>query len=265
MKLVYVSFYVEDVDKAADWLVKFYKGEKSPVCNDDGCEKCMVTFSNGAGIQLIRNPAITEKTVQRHPGLGYHHIAINVGSDARYEQLIKDLSDSGYSFLTGPRINSFGTKEGIVIGEGGNLTIQTAPSRGSRAGDGDPSVLNHVGFFVSDNKEFAKFFVRYLNASDDGCSPVNPKTGQDNYMVGFENGVSVELMTCPDMIPEPEDRYKKLGFRSLAIVCKNAAEFDEKTKALLQDGFDFLVRPAGGQAVVLAPGNIAVQLISPDA
>jgi len=83
-------------------------------------------------------------------------------------------------------------------------------------------------------------------------------------MVGFENGVSVELMTCPNMIPEPEDRYKKLGFCNLGIVCGSAAEYNEKIKMLQQDGCEFLSAPTDKNAIVLTSGNIAVNLICPE-
>lgn len=262
MKLVYTSFYVEDIDKSADWFVKFYRAEKSPVETCGEVKKCVIKFDKGAEVHLYSDPAITEKTEQTHPGLGYHHVAINVGGDEIYEKLIKDLADAGYKFLTGPRINSFGGKEGIVIGEGGNLTIQTTPGR--KDSEDGKVYANHIGFFVDDNKEFAKFYVRYFNAADNGCSPVNPKTGQDNYMVGFENGVSVELMTCPDMLPEPEDRYKKLGYREMGVVCNSAAEYAEKLKMLQEDGYGFLTAPTEKNAVILTPGNIAINMIRPE-
>ena len=263
MRLDHVAFYVEDIDKCADFFIKHYKAKRTKASGNGitSQSQCMIRFDKGAEIELMHKPEINEKTMTMHPGLGYHHCAINVGSDENYEKTLEGLMDDGYIFLTGPRVNSFGMKEGIVLGEGGNLTIQTAPAM-----DDDPDYFfNHVGFFVKDNKEVAKFFIDYFGGKDNGCSKVNRKTGQDNYMVGFEN-CDIELMTCPNMIPEPDNKYEKLGFAHVAIETDSEEQYDEVIARFLNNRYQALQGPRVDsmgckQAILRCPGNIAVQLI----
>ena len=223
----------------------------------------MVSFDEGADIELMYKPSINEPTLQMHPGLGYHHTAISVGSDENYEKTIEGLMDDGYIFLTGPRVNSFGGKEGIVLGEGGNLTIQTSPGQPGHEG----SFLNHVGFFVKDNKEEAKWWCEFLDGKDNGCSKINRKTGQDNYMIGYEQA-DVELMTCPNMIPEIDHRYEKLGFAHIAFTCDSEKQYDDMVANILNHRYQALQGPrvnSGGvkECIIKTPSNIAVQLICP--
>ena len=262
MRLDHVAFYVEDIDKCAEFLVKHYNGKKSETTGNPvtGQTQCMVSFDKGMRIELMHKDDICKKTMTMHPGLGYHHCAISVGSDENYEKTIQGLTDDGYIFLTGPRVNSFGGKEGIVLGEGGNLTIQTSPGR-----DGDEYNFNHVGFFVEDNKEFAKFYFDYFGAEDTGCSKVNPRTGQDNYMVKFDNG-SIELMTCPNMIPRPHNIYNRLGFAHVAIQTDSEEQYDAVITRFLNDRYQCLQGPrvdskGNKQAILLCPGKIAIQLL----
>ncbi|MDO4361210.1 MAG: VOC family protein [Eubacteriales bacterium] len=127
MKIEHVALYVNDLENARDFFVK-YLGARS----NDGYHNpqknfrsYFLSFDDGARLELMNKPEMQDqpKDIAR---TGYAHVAFRVGSRERVAALTAELKAAGYEVLSGPRLTGDGYYESCIVAIEGNQIEITA-------------------------------------------------------------------------------------------------------------------------------------------
>ena len=121
MKIEHVAMYVNDLEKARDFFIKYLGG----VSNDGyhntktGFKSYFISFDDGSRLELMNKPEMTddEKVLAR---TGYIHIAFSLGSKDAVDELTERLKFNGYEVVSGPRTTGDGYYESCIVGIEGN-------------------------------------------------------------------------------------------------------------------------------------------------
>ena len=121
MKIEHVAMYVNELESARDFFVKYLGG----VSNDGyhnvktGFRSFFISFEDGARLEIMNKPSMEdiEKPVNR---TGYIHIAFSVGSVEEVDRLTRVFREDGYEVLSGPRTTGDGYYESCIVGIEGN-------------------------------------------------------------------------------------------------------------------------------------------------
>ena len=121
MKIEHIAMYVNDLELARDFFVKYLGG----VSNDGyhnkttGFRSFFISFDDGARLEIMNKPSMDdlEKSVNR---TGYIHIAFSVGSVEEVDRLTSELKLDGFEVLSGPRTTGDGYYESCIVGIEGN-------------------------------------------------------------------------------------------------------------------------------------------------
>ena len=127
MKIEHIAMYVNELESARDFFVKYLGG----VSNDGyhnvktGFRSFFISFEDGARLEIMNKPSMEdiEKPVNR---TGYIHIAFSVGSVEEVDRLTRVFREDGYEVLSGPRTTGDGYYESCIVGIEGNQIEITA-------------------------------------------------------------------------------------------------------------------------------------------
>lgn len=121
MKIEHVAMYVNDLENARDFFVKYFNGKSNDGYHNPntGFRSYFISFDDGSRLELMNKPGMTdqEKTLSR---TGYSHIAFSVKSEAELETLTERMKADGYEVLSGPRTTGDGYYESCILGLEGN-------------------------------------------------------------------------------------------------------------------------------------------------
>jgi len=121
MKIEHVAMYVNDLEAAKEFFVKYLNGHANDGYHNTktNFRSYFISFDDGARLELMNKPdmADPEKPLAR---TGFIHIAFSVGSKERVDELTKTLKDDGYTVQSGPRTTGDGYYESSVIAIEGN-------------------------------------------------------------------------------------------------------------------------------------------------
>lgn len=124
MKIEHLAVYVSDLEAVREFFVTYFGARTNdlyhnPVTNFrsyflsfDDAQGENSTPSN-ARLELMQRPDVTE-TTNGGDRLGYHHMAISVGSKEAVDKLTQRLHTDGYEVLSGPRTTGDGYYESSV-------------------------------------------------------------------------------------------------------------------------------------------------------
>lgn len=127
MRIEHVAMYVNDLETARDFFVKYLGG----ISNDGYHNKTtdfrsyFISFEDGARLEIMNRPNMEdiEKSSYR---TGYIHLAFSVGSKEKVDALTEKLKQDGYEIVSSPRTTGDGYYESCIVGIEGNqieLTI----------------------------------------------------------------------------------------------------------------------------------------------
>lgn len=121
MKVEHIAMYVNDLEKARDFFVKYFNAVSNTGYHNKttNFRSYFLTFDDGARIELMCHPDMqdTEKGIRR---TGLIHIAFSVGSKEKVDELTQILKNDGYKVLSGPRRTGDGYYESCIAGIEGN-------------------------------------------------------------------------------------------------------------------------------------------------
>jgi lactoylglutathione lyase len=121
MVIEHIALFVNDLEKARDFFVKYLNGT-----SDEGYynpkeefRSHFITFDDGARLEIMNKPSMEDsaKIVNR---TGYIHIAFSVGSAEEVDRLTRVFREDGYEVINGPRTTGDGYYESCIIGVEGN-------------------------------------------------------------------------------------------------------------------------------------------------
>ena len=121
MKIEHVALYVNDLEAARDFFVKYLGGRSNAGYHNEttGFRSFFISFDSGARLELMSKPDMTDadKPASR---TGYAHVAFSLGSREAVDSLTGKLRLAGYEILSGPRITGDGYYESAVLAVEGN-------------------------------------------------------------------------------------------------------------------------------------------------
>lgn len=121
MKIDHVAMYVNDLNSAREFFMKYFGAKSNEGYHNTktGFKSYFLSFDEGSRLEIMKRPEMTdmEKTLAR---TGYIHIAFNVGSKEKVDELTEQLRTDGYEVLGGPRITGDGYYESAIVAIEGN-------------------------------------------------------------------------------------------------------------------------------------------------
>ena len=121
MKIEHVAMYVNDLETAKDFFVKYLGGRANELYHNKntGFSSYFISFEDGARLEIMNKAQIEDvnKGISR---TGYIHLAFSVGSREKVDELTEILRNDGYEVLSGPRTTGDGYYESCILGIEGN-------------------------------------------------------------------------------------------------------------------------------------------------
>ena len=121
MKIEHIALYVNDLERARDFFVRYLGGVPNAGYHNDrtGFRSYFLQFGDGARLELMCKPGMDDapKPLAR---TGYAHIAFSLGSKEAVDALTATLRADGYEVVSGPRTTGDGYYESCVVAVEGN-------------------------------------------------------------------------------------------------------------------------------------------------
>ena len=121
MKIDHIAMYVNNLESVRDFFVKYLGATSNEGYHNKTTDfrSYFLTFNEGARIEIMNRPGMedAEKELAR---TGYIHIAFNVGSKEKVDELTARLKMDGYEVISGPRTTGDGYYESCIIAIEGN-------------------------------------------------------------------------------------------------------------------------------------------------
>ena len=121
MKIDHIAMYVNDLEKAREFYMKYLGSASNEGYHNKTTDfhSYFLSFDEGARIEIMNKPNMydDEKRLSR---TGYIHIAFNVGSKEKVDELTAELKTAGYEVVSGPRTTGDGYYESCIVTIEGN-------------------------------------------------------------------------------------------------------------------------------------------------
>ena len=121
MKIEHVAMYVNELEAARDFFVKYLGGTSNDGYHNEKTDfrSYFISFDDGARLELMNKPDMYDmkKPLNR---TGFIHIAFSVGSKEKVDELTETLKAAGYDVVSGPRTTGDGYYESCIVGIEGN-------------------------------------------------------------------------------------------------------------------------------------------------
>ena len=121
MRIEHIAMYVNDLDAARDFFIRYFNAESNEGYHNKttNFRSYFLSFDDGARLEIMNKPIMqdSEKALAR---TGYVHIAFSLGSKAAVDTLTELLNHDGYDVISGPRTTGDGYYESCIIGIEGN-------------------------------------------------------------------------------------------------------------------------------------------------
>lgn len=122
MLIEHIAMYVNDLESAKDFFIKYFGGKSNDCYHNKttGFRSYFISFDNGARLELMNKPDVINKDSSTEQ-TGYTHIAFSVGSKEKVDELTDSLKSEGYTIRSGPRNTGDGYYESCLVAIEGNL------------------------------------------------------------------------------------------------------------------------------------------------
>lgn len=122
IKIDHMAMYVNDLEKTKEFFVKYFGAVSNsmylnPMTN---FSSYFLSFDDGTRLEIMNKTGLTADKKDIQGRTGYIHIAFNVGSRSKVDELTNKLKHDGYIVLSGPRTTGDGYYESCIIGIEGN-------------------------------------------------------------------------------------------------------------------------------------------------
>lgn len=101
--------------------------------------------------------------------------------------------------------------------------------------------IDHLAIYVNDLEGCKSFFEKYFNGKSNTMYH-NPRTGLKTYILSFDDGARLELMTRPNMDDNSKPPFRT-GYTHLSFAVGSKEEVDALTARLAADGYLVLSGP----------------------
>lgn len=101
--------------------------------------------------------------------------------------------------------------------------------------------IDHIALYVNDLEGARDFFAKYFGGTPNTLYH-NPRTGLQTYILSFDDGARLELMTRPEMDDAQKTEFRT-GFIHLSFALGSKEAVDALTKRLQDDGYKVMSDP----------------------
>lgn len=125
MKIEHVAMYVNNLEAAKDFFVKYLGGTSNYGYHNEKTDfrSYFISFEDGARLELMNKPELVDQDKDLNR-TGYAHIAFSVGSKEAVNEITDMLRTAGFKIVSGPRTTGDGYYEScIVVIEGNQVEI----------------------------------------------------------------------------------------------------------------------------------------------
>lgn len=121
MKIEHIAMYVADLEREKAFFEKYFNAISSELYYNrkTGFRSYFMTFSDGARLEIMNKPYVTEKA-DTSPVMGFAHIAISLGNREAVDSLTETLGLDGFEVISKPRVTGDGYYESCVLDFEGN-------------------------------------------------------------------------------------------------------------------------------------------------
>ena len=121
MKIEHVAMYVNNLETARDFFVKYLGGKSNDGYHNVNTDfrSFFISFDDGARLELMNKPGLVDAQKQL-TRTGYIHIAFSVGSKEKVDELTDRLKNDGFEVVSGPRTTGDGYYESCIVAIEGN-------------------------------------------------------------------------------------------------------------------------------------------------
>ena len=116
MKIEHVALYVNNLENARDFFVKYLDAKSNEGYHNPNTNfsSYFLSFDEGARIEIMNKPDVPD-LLKDPVRTGYVHIAFSVGSKEKVDELTAKLRADGYEVLSGPRVTGDGYYESCIV------------------------------------------------------------------------------------------------------------------------------------------------------
>lgn len=134
MRIEHVGLWVNDMEKVAAFYAKYFGARVGALYQNPrkGFESRFLEFDSGARLEIMKRTDVTQRAAAEM--LGFAHVALTVGDDARVDALAARFSADGLEPESGPRRTGDGYYECVVRDPEGNRVEIAAGSKQLRPG-----------------------------------------------------------------------------------------------------------------------------------
>ena len=121
MRIEHVAIYVNDLEKARDFFVRYLDGKSNDGYHNVKTDfrSYFISFDDGARLEIMNKPNMMDG-VKKLNRTGLIHIAFSVGSKERVDELTHCLKADGFEVISGPRTTGDGYYDSCIIAIEGN-------------------------------------------------------------------------------------------------------------------------------------------------
>ncbi len=121
MYIEHVAMYVNDLEKAREFFVKYFNAKSNEGYHNTKTDfrSYFLSFDDGARLEIMNKPNMCDDEKQLAK-TGYIHIAFRLGNKEAVNEITDRLRNDGYSVVSGPRTTGDGYYESCIIGIEGN-------------------------------------------------------------------------------------------------------------------------------------------------
>ncbi|WP_414042626.1 VOC family protein [Macrococcus sp. EM39E] len=121
MKIEHIAMYVKDLEQMKDFYCHYFNGKANDKYHNPntGLETYFITFEEGARLELMARPGVTESSEDLWV-YGLTHLAMSVGDKEMVDTLTNTLIEAGCEHISGPRTTGDGYYESCVKDPEGN-------------------------------------------------------------------------------------------------------------------------------------------------
>ena len=120
MRIEHLAIWTTDIERLREFYGRWFEAISNARYenHDRGFASYFLSFEGDTRLELMQRTDFTE--TQGHQRLGYAHVAISLGSEARVDRLTSEMAAAGVHVESAPRKTGDGYYESVVLDPDGN-------------------------------------------------------------------------------------------------------------------------------------------------